>query len=56
VRRPVFFHHLDAPSRIKIDADFLDAGYALAIEQLLGANAVRAHAGRIHDDLGHLHD
>ena len=39
-----------------IDADFLDAGYALAIEQLLGANAVRAHAGRIHDDLGHLHD
>src|SRR5512146_377777 len=45
--------HLVAQFRLQIDADLLDVLYTLALQQLLGTHAVRAHLRAVHDDLSH---
>src|SRR6266581_568156 len=43
------FHHLAAPDRLEIDADLVDSRDALALEQLLGADAIGADRRAIHE-------
>src|SRR5687768_12434440 len=46
-------HHFLAARGLEVDADLLDLGHALRLEQPLGHQAERAHARRIHHDLRH---
>src|SRR3990172_549319 len=46
-------HHFVAPRRIEIDADLLDGGDALGLQQHLRPHAIRAHARGVHDDSRH---
>ena len=48
-------HHGGARLRVAVDADLLDLLDALGLEDLLGANAVRANGGGVHLDVLHGH-
>src|SRR5688572_17446114 len=49
---PRALHHLLAALGLEVDAHLLDL-HALRLEQPLGHEAERAHAGRVHQHLGH---
>jgi hypothetical protein len=44
------FHHVCALLGVGVDADFFNLRHALALQQLLGANAIRADGGGVHLD------
>jgi hypothetical protein len=48
-----FFHHFGAPRGVEVDPHFLDICHATRTQQLLGANAVGANCGRVHQDVRH---
>src|SRR5690606_21802748 len=47
-----FLDHLVATRRLEIDVDLLDVGDAARLQKHLGALAIRAGAGAVHQDLG----
>lgn len=45
-----FFHHFGTLRRVEVNPYFFNFGYATGAQQLLGAHAVGANGGRIHQN------